>query len=92
MPHDVDQMANKELRSSVGAIRKSLASSKNKYSASQEQQRQSNNDGPTVANCPWKVGQRVEACDTSGNWYTAKIIAIEDFKMLIHFQRWRFVF
>lgn len=38
---------------------------------------------------PWRVGQMVEACDTAGSWYTAKIIAIEHFRMLIHFQRWR---
>ena len=41
------------------------------------------------ANCPWKIGQKVEACDIHGNWYPAKILDIQNYKLLIHFQRWR---
>ncbi len=37
----------------------------------------------------WSVGQRVEARDVVGNWYSAKIISIESNKVLVHFERWR---
>ena len=37
----------------------------------------------------YHVGQRVEARDSHGNWYSAKILEIANFKLLIHFQRWR---
>lgn len=43
----------------------------------------------TPGNCPWNIGQRVEARDSHGSWYPAKILDIRDFRLLIHFQRWR---
>jgi hypothetical protein len=49
------------------------------------QKKQKSNEVPNK----WSVGQRVEARDVVGNWYSAKIIAIDSNKVLVHFERWR---
>lgn len=38
----------------------------------------------------WKVGQKVEARDTVGDWYSAKIVSVNSDKseVLVHFERW----
>lgn len=38
----------------------------------------------------FKIGYKLEACDTTGTWYPSKVVAIneEDNQVLIHFVRW----
>ena len=44
----------------------------------------------TSTTSDWKVGQKVEARDVVGDWYSAKIVALNDDKsqVLVHFERW----
>ena len=46
---------------------------------------------PTTDALKWKVGQKVEARDVLGDWYSAKIVAVNDdqTQVLVHFERWR---
>ena len=38
----------------------------------------------------WKVGQKVEARDVAGDWYSAKIVSKseDEERVLVHFERW----